>query len=125
MLKILNFNKLNSKKKLETILSSRKTKQKTESKQVKKILLNVKKHGDKAVINYEKKFSKIKSKSNKVFFTNKEINKISKKTDLKVKKSIDLAYNRIKKFHSNKNFHLNSRIDIKMNLHTNIHRLRK
>ena len=37
MLKILNFNKLNSKKKLETILSSRKTKQKTESKQVKKI----------------------------------------------------------------------------------------
>ena len=52
MLKIINFNKLHSTKKLETILSSRKTRQKTESKQVKKILLNVKKHGDKAVINY-------------------------------------------------------------------------
>ena len=43
MLKILNFNKLNSKKKLETILSSRKTKQKTESKQVKKNFTKCKK----------------------------------------------------------------------------------
>ena len=41
----------------------------------------LKKKGDKAVLNYEKKFSKIKIKSTKIFFSNKEINKISKKTN--------------------------------------------
>ena len=67
---------------------------------VKKIIQNVKKNGDKAVLNYEKKFSKMKIKTNKVFFSNKELNKISKKTDKKIKQAIDLAYNRIKRFHS-------------------------
>ena len=104
MLKILNFNKLHSTKKLETILSLRKVKQKTESKQVKKILLNVKKHGDKAVINYEKKFSNFKIKSKIIKFSNEEINKISKGIDKKLKKSIDLAYRRIKQFHSKQKF---------------------
>ena len=61
MLKFFNANQLNSIKKLEIILDSRKLKQQNQSISVKKILLNVKKNGDKAVINYEKKFSKIKS----------------------------------------------------------------
>ena len=47
----------------------------------------------------KKKFSKIKTKSKKISFSKKEINKISQKTDKKIKKAIDLAYNRIKKFH--------------------------
>ena len=70
MLKFFNANQLNSIKKLEIILDSRKLKQQNQSISVKKILLNVKKNGDKAVINYEKKFSKIKSKSkkNKIFY---------------------------------------------------------
>ena len=68
------------------------------------IIQNVRKKGDKAVINYEKKFSKVKTRSNKILFTTKEINKISKKIDFKIKKSIDLAYNRIKKFHSKQKF---------------------
>ena len=100
MLKVLKFYNQSSLKSLKIFLEKRKSIQKNQTNMVSKIIKNVKKYGDKAVINYEKKFSKIKSKSNKVFFTNKEINKISKKTDLKVKKSIDLAYNRIKKFHS-------------------------
>tara|TARA_B100000963_G_scaffold361749_1_gene399237 strand:- start:192 stop:1490 length:1299 start_codon:yes stop_codon:yes gene_type:complete len=100
MLKVLKFYNRGSLKSLKIFLEKRKSIQKNQTNIVSKIIQNVKKNGDKAVINYEKKFSKIKSKSNKVFFTNKEINKISKKTDLKVKKSIDLAYNRIKKFHS-------------------------
>ena len=100
MLKVLKFYNRGSLKSLKIFLEKRKSIQKNQTNIVSKIIQNVKKNGDKAVINYEKKFSKIKSKSNKVFFTNKEINKISKKTDLKIKKSIDLAYNRIKKFHS-------------------------
>ena len=52
----------------------------------------------------KKNFQKIKTNSNKIIFSNKEINKISKKTDLKIKKSIDLAFNRIKKFHSKQKF---------------------
>ena len=56
------------------------------------------------MISYEKKFSKIKTNSKRVFFSNKEINKISKKTDKKIKQAINLAYERIKKFHSQQKF---------------------
>ena len=78
--------------------------QKNQTLIVSKIIHNVKKNGDKAVINYEKKFSKLRSSSTKLLFSKKEINEISKKTDLKIKKSIDLAYKRIKKFHSKQKF---------------------
>ncbi len=100
MLKILKYNKKNSLRDLEKFLNKRKITQKNKTMSVKKIIQNVKKNGDKAVLNYEKKFSKMKIKTNKVFFSNKELNKISKKTDKKIKQAIDLAYNRIKRFHS-------------------------
>ena len=58
MLKFFNTNQKNFSKKLESILNLRKSKQKYKSATVKKILLDVKKKGDKAVIKYEKKFSK-------------------------------------------------------------------
>ena len=104
MLKVLNFNNKNSLKALELFLNKRKSIQKNQTNIVSKIIKNVKKHGDKAVIDYEKKFSKIKIKSNNIVFSSKEIDKISKKTDFKTKKSIDLAFNRIKKFHSKQKF---------------------
>ena len=104
MIKILKLNNKNSLKALNLFLDKRKSSQKNQTLTVSKIIENVKKNGDKAVINYEKKFSKIKSRSIKLLFTKKEINKISKKTDLKLKKSIDLAFNRIKKFHSKQKF---------------------
>ena len=104
MIKILKLNNKNSLKALNLFLDKRKSSQKNQTIIVSKIIKNVKKNGDKAVINYEKKFSKIKSRSIKLLFTKKEINKISKKTDLKLKKSIDLAFNRIKKFHSKQKF---------------------
>ena len=104
MLKILNYDKQNSLKILEKFLNKRKLTQKNQTSKVSKIINNVKKNGDKAVLNYEIKFSKIKKKKNKIFFTSKEINAISKKTDKKIKKAIDLAYNRIKKFHSSQKF---------------------
>ena len=79
MLRILKFNNKNSSKLLKNFLDKRNSVQKNQTTSVSKIIQNVKKKGDEAVINYEKKFSKIKTKSNKILFTRKEINKISKK----------------------------------------------
>ena len=104
MMKVFKLNNKNSLKALKIFLDRRKSIQKSQTYIVSKIIQNVKKNGDKSVINYEKKFSKIKTKSNKLFFSKKEIDKISKKTDIKIKKSIDLAYSRIKKFHSKQKF---------------------
>ena len=100
MLKTFNYNKNGASKTLEVFLNKRKSTQKNIASSVYKIIQDVKRNGDKAVLNYEKKYSKIKTKSNKIFFSNKEINQIAKKTDIKIKKAIDLAYTRIKKFHS-------------------------
>ena len=104
MMKVFKLNNKNSLKALKIFLDRRKSIQKSQTYIVSKIIQNVKKNGDKSVINYEKKFSKIKTKSNKLFFSKKEIDKISKKTDIKIKKSIDLAYSRIKTFHSKQKF---------------------
>ena len=99
MIKTFNYNKNGASKILEIFLNKRKSTQKNIASTVYKIIKDVKKNGDKAVLNYEKKYSKIKTKSNKIFFSNKEINLIAKKTDIKIKKAIDLAFTRIKKFH--------------------------
>ena len=104
MLKNLNYDKKNSIRTLKTFLEKRRTIQKSQIPAVNRIILNVKKNGDKAVLNYEKKFSKIKNKSNKIFFSSNEINKLSKKIDKNLKKAIDLAFNRIKKFHLKQKF---------------------
>ena len=50
--------KKNFLKKLEFVLNSRKLKQQNKSNLVKQILINVKKKGDRAVLNYEKNFPK-------------------------------------------------------------------
>ena len=104
MLKIFKFNQNNSLKNLEIFLNKRKSIQKSKSSIVKKIINKVKKNGDKAVLSYEKKFSKLKTKSKKIYFTNKELNNISKKTDKQIKQAINLAFSRIKRFHSKQKF---------------------
>ncbi len=104
MLKILKLDNKKSLKILKLFLDKRRSIQKDQTKIVSKIIKNVKKNGDKAVLNYEKKFSKIRTKSNKLQLSVKEINKISNRTDAIIKKSIDLAYKRIKKFHSKQKF---------------------
>ena len=104
ILKFFKYKNKISLKSLETILNKRKSIQKNQTLIVNKIIQNVKKKGDIAVLNYEKKFSKIKSNSSNVLFSKKEINAISKKTDKKIKQAIDLAYERIKKFHSKQKF---------------------
>ena len=104
MLKFFNADQKNSFKKLEEILNSRKIKQKIQTSKVRQIIFSVKKNGDNAVINFEKKFSKIKTKTKKLKFTKKEINLISQKVDKKLKRSIDVAFSRIKLFHSKQKF---------------------
>ena len=104
MLKLYNSNQRNFLKKLEIILNERKLKQRNQSALVRKILDTVQKQGDKAVIKYEKKFSKIKFKTNNLKFSKKELTRISKSVDRELKKSIDLAYKRIKIFHSKQKF---------------------
>ena len=79
MIKVLKLNSKNSLKVLEIFLNKRKSIQKNQTSVVNKIINDVRKNGDTAVIKYEKRFSKIKTKSNKLLFSNKEINKISKK----------------------------------------------
>ena len=104
MIKLLRYNKKNSLNALEVFLNKRKSIQKNQTSRVSKIIKTVKKNGDKAVLKYEKKFSKIKTNTTRVLFTKKEINNISKKIDKKLKQAIDLAYIRIKKFHSKQKF---------------------
>ena len=104
MLKVLKYKGKSSVKTLQTFLSKRKVSQKDSISVVRKIIKNVKEKGDKAVLNYEKKFSKVKTKNNKIFFSNNEIDQISKRIDKNLKKAIDLAFVRIKKFHKKQKF---------------------
>ncbi len=104
MLTYFNANQKNSLKKLQSFLGRRKLRQSSQSTLVKKIISDVRKNGDKALIKYEKKFSSKKSNSNKIKFSKNEINKISKTINKKLKFSIDLAFKRIKLFHSKQKF---------------------
>ncbi len=104
MIKVLKYNNKNSIKNLKIFLNKRNSFQKNQTSIVRGIIQNVKKNGDKAVLKYEKKFSKIKTNPSKISFSRKEINQISKKIDFKLKKSIDLAFKRIKEFHSKQKY---------------------
>ena len=94
MIKVIRGN--NYIKKLNIFLEKRRKVESKDKILVKNILKDIKKNKIKALIKYEKKFSK-----NKIIKPSKEqINKAIKKLDPKVKKAIDFAYNRIFKFHS-------------------------
>ena len=85
---------------LGKLLSKRKSKVQLNSVSVTKIIKDVKKNGDKAVLKYEKRFNK-----NRIIIPNlKQTTKVIKSLDPKVKKAIDLAYSRIYKFHSLQKF---------------------
>ena len=96
MIKILDSKKNNFSSSLDNLLLKRKNKIKFKSNIVINIIKDIKKNGDKALLKYEKKFGK----NSIIFLKHKEIQKQIKNLDKKVKKSIDLAYSRIFKFHS-------------------------
>ena len=62
MLKTFNYNKNGASKTLEVFLNRRKFTQKNIASTVCKIIKDVKRNGDKAVLNYEKKIFKDKNK---------------------------------------------------------------
>ena len=85
---------------LDMLLSRRKNKVQLNSVSVTKIIKDVKKNGDIAVLKYERRFN-----NNSIITPNsKYITKAIKSLDPKVKKAINLAYNRIYKFHSLQKF---------------------
>ena len=99
-MKILNSNNKNFDKVLENLLSLRKNRIKTNSILITNIIKDVKKNGDKALLKYEKRYNQ----NIVIVPTSNQISNSIKSLDKKVKKAIDLAYNRILKFHSLQRF---------------------
>ncbi len=115
MKKLYSYSK-NFDKSLDNLLLQRKKKIKLDSVSVINIINDVKKNGDKALLKYEKKFNKNKF----LIPSSKQIKKSISLLDKKVKKAIDIAYNRIYKFHSLQKFKniaytdkLNNRLEYK------------
>jgi histidinol dehydrogenase len=96
MMKVFDSKKNNFYREIDKFLSIRRNKIKLKSNAVVKIIMDVKKNGDKSILKYEKKFSK----NNIIVPSSKKIKKLISLLDPKVKKAIDIAYNRIYKFHS-------------------------
>ena len=94
-MKILSINSKNFDRLLDNTLTKRKNKISSSLVSVTKIIKDVKKNGDKALLKYEKKFNK----NNKIIPTSNQIKSSIKLLDKKVKRAIDAAYNRIYKFH--------------------------
>lgn len=96
MIKTLDSKKKNFNLSFEKIIEKRKTKNNYNLKVVKKIVNDIKKNKDKALIKYEKKFNNNSS----IFPRQNKIKEAIKKLDPKVKRAIDIAYNRIYTWHS-------------------------
>ena len=116
MIKILKCEKKNYQFELNKLFFKRQSRLKINTNVVKKIINDVKKNGDKALIKYEKKFSK----NIEIIPNKRNIEKSIKLLDPKVKKAIDFSFNRIFKFHSKQKFRsisykdtLNNKLDYK------------
>ncbi len=116
MIKQINCNKKNYLDNLTKFLDIRRSSKKPENKIISKILSDIKKNKNKALIKYEKKFSK----NSQIKPSIKEINNAIKFLDPKIKKAIDFALKRILNFHikqKNKNIlykdSLNNKIEYK------------
>ena len=97
MIHKLNVNSKNFQKNLIKRINKRSVFSNKDYNIAKKIVSDVKKKGDRAVLKYEIKFNK-----NKKINTNyKDTIKIIKKLSPDIKKSIDFAFNRILSFHKN------------------------
>jgi histidinol dehydrogenase len=106
-MKILNGNSKNFDKNLDSLLLQRKKKVQSNSVSVSSIIKDVRKNGDKALVKYEKRFNK----NTIIVPSQKQITNSIKSLDKKVKQAIDIAYNRIYKFHSLQKFKNISYVD--------------
>ena len=96
MIKILDSKLKNFDVILDRLLSQRRNKIQLKSNLVTKIINDVKKNGDKAILKYERKFNK----NNIIIPSSKQISKSITGLEKKIKYAIDLAYARIYKFHA-------------------------
>ncbi len=96
MIKILDSRKKDFKKKFEKLILNRRKIDTKVNKEVKKIINDVKKRGDKALVYYEKKFNS----NSKLIPSKKSIDKAVRELNPKVKKAIFESYKRIYKWHS-------------------------
>jgi len=96
MIKLINCKNKNYKNKLKFFLDKRRSGKIVDTSIVSKIIKDIKINKLKALIKYEKKFSK----NTRIKPTQKEISQSIKTLDSKVKKAIDFSYSRIFKFHS-------------------------
>ena len=99
-MKILNSTNKNFSNSLNKLLSLRKKKVQSSSISVTSIVRDVKKNGDKALLKYEKRFNQNRT----IVPTSNQINNSIKSLDQKVKKAIDIAYDRGCRFHSLQRF---------------------
>jgi len=103
MIKVLDCKNSNYLSRLKLIINKRRSRSKVNTDIVIKIVRDIKKNKKKALLKYEKKFSKNKQ----VKISKIELSNSIKKLDPKVKDAINFAYSRILKFHKNqkvKNF---------------------
>ena len=96
MIKVIDCSKKKYLSELIKFLYKRRLGNQKNIKIVSKIIKDVKKNKKKALLKYEKKFSK----NFEIIPSQKKINKSIKTLDPKVKKAIDFAFSRILKFHS-------------------------
>ncbi len=97
MITIINCKNKNYLFKLRAILESRRSRNKTNTNIVLKIINEIKKNKQKALLKYEKKFSN----NQKIKISKKTILNSIKNLDPKVKSAINFAHDRILKFHKN------------------------
>ena len=95
-MKVLFDNNRKFEQKIFKFLAYRKKKIQFKSVSVSKIIKDVKKNGDRALLKYEKRYNQNKT----IVPSKKKILKSINLLDKKIKKSIDLSYRRIMKFHS-------------------------
>ncbi len=96
---ILNTKASSFKKDFSNVLNSKRNQSEFNKFAVLKIIKDIKKNGDLALIKYSKKFDKISLNKNNIQIANSELNFIAKSLEPKIKKAINLAYKRIKQFH--------------------------
>ena len=96
MIKILDCKNNNYKSKLNLLLERRRSGKVVNTNIVPKIINDIKKKKNSALLKYEKKFSK----NHEIKISKKKIIKAIKTLDPKIKKAIDFSYNRILSYHS-------------------------
>ena len=96
MIKILDCKNRNYKSKLNLLLEKRRFGKVINTNIVPKIINDIKRNKNTALLKYEKKFSK----NHEIKISKKKIIKTIKTLDPKIKKAIDFSYNRILSYHS-------------------------